>query len=904
MYNTDTCTITVTGGQTNAGKDYTATASELSNSNYALPTANTTKFTINKASPATNDFSYSATTVTYNKDTHPVTVEKKNTINGMGSYTVVYKTNDTDWTTDAPVNAGIYQVGVRVADGTNYNATSENEVITDENWTLTINTESISYEASGYDKIYDGDAHNISVNVTSPEAVTIEYSTDGTNYSTENPTFKDAGEYTIYYRITKDNYTQVTGNTTVKIIKKTVTITPAENQSKVYGDNNPAKYDYTASGLVKEETLSGALNRKSGENAGEYAYDVTELNNTNTNYTISLAETASKFSITKKELTITAKSKTITYGDAPANDSVTYSGFVNSETSNVLGGTLAYAYSYTQYDNVGNSYTITPSGLTSDNYRITFVNGTLNVEPKVIGIDWKNTTLTYNGEAQKPTATATGLVNSDKCSIIVDGEQTDAGNNYTATASKLNNDNYALPTANTTPFTIGRATVTITAEQNENITYDTQELDKSDFIFTPEANNALAATLLTNEKTVITVKKSDTDEEIINAGEYSAKITISNPNYNDVVIDYVNVKINKAVSETTAPVLKSSLTYYGSALKLIQTEGSVTDGQGTMYYAVTKTDQAPDSASDDWTDNIKNIKADTAGTYHVWYQVQGNTNYALVPTLAGSVTVSQYTAPVSTKSYQIFTVHMDSYIYDGTAHEPTINGMPIGKVIYYYYNADTNELLNEAPSEVGNYRVRVYASGSSSCYSRSQSAEYVITNPIDENGMADVAVFKKNNIIPKAEGKVFAGWFTDSTCTKPYTNNSGRAYAKFIDEKILTVKAQISSDTKMSSVSTSIRFITSLDSLKYQNVGFKITFTSKTIDQKLTKVYSAINAGGSKVKPSVFSKESHYMGAFALNNIPNSAFGKAFTVTPYYTTQDGTVVEGETKDFTIANMIK
>ena len=175
---------------------------------------------------------------------------------------------------------------------------------------------------------------------------------------------------------------------------------------------------------------------------------------------------------------------------------------------------------------------------------------------------------------------------------------------------------------------------------------------------------------------------------------------------------------------------------------------------------------------------------------------------------------------------------------------------------------------------------------------------------IGEDGMADVAAFKSNNIIPEAEDKVFAGWFTDSTCITPYTGDSGKAYAKFIDEKILTVKGQISGSTTANSESTSIRFITSVDSLKYQNVGFQITYNGKTIDRKLTKVYSAINANGEKVYPNTFSTESHYMGAFTLNNIPKDAFSNEFTVTPYYTTQDGTVVEGETKSFTIAKMIK
>ena len=47
----DSCTVTVEGAQKNAGGPYTATATKLSNSNYQLPAAKTTTFTIGKATP-------------------------------------------------------------------------------------------------------------------------------------------------------------------------------------------------------------------------------------------------------------------------------------------------------------------------------------------------------------------------------------------------------------------------------------------------------------------------------------------------------------------------------------------------------------------------------------------------------------------------------------------------------------------------------------------------------------------------------------------------------------------------------------------------------------------------------------------------------------------------------------
>ena len=100
------------------------------------------------------------------------------------------------------------------------------------------------------------------------------------------------------------------------------------------------------------------------------------------------------FTITPAALTVTANNKTIGYGDEAANDGVNYSGFVNSETETALDGELSYSYNtasdgtgtaYTPYDSPIGTYHIIPTGLTSTNYAITFVPGTLTVEQKSIG---------------------------------------------------------------------------------------------------------------------------------------------------------------------------------------------------------------------------------------------------------------------------------------------------------------------------------------------------------------------------------------------------------------------------------------------------------------------------------------------------------------------------------------
>jgi hypothetical protein len=99
-------------------------------------------------------------------------------------------------------------------------------------------------------------------------------------------------------------------------------------------------------------------------------YNVTYSNNINAGTaTVNIEDIAgddlivygsTTFTINKKDLIVTAKPKSITYGEEPTNDGVTYNSFAPGEDENVLEGTLAYAYDYTQYCDVGD-YTITPS---------------------------------------------------------------------------------------------------------------------------------------------------------------------------------------------------------------------------------------------------------------------------------------------------------------------------------------------------------------------------------------------------------------------------------------------------------------------------------------------------------------------------------------------------------------
>ena len=121
--------------------------------------------------------------------------------------------------------------------------------------TLTVDNGTILYTATDYSTTYDGQPHSISVSVTNPEGTDVTYSTDGVTYGSDNPSFSNEGTHTVYYRITKDNYTTVEGSKTVTINKKPVTIT-AQEQDIVWGkDINQSLYTVSEDGLITGDSI-------------------------------------------------------------------------------------------------------------------------------------------------------------------------------------------------------------------------------------------------------------------------------------------------------------------------------------------------------------------------------------------------------------------------------------------------------------------------------------------------------------------------------------------------------------------------------------------------------------------------------------------------------------------------
>ena len=108
-----------------------------------------------------------------------------------------------------------------------------------------------------YNEDYDGDpeGHTIKITLNSEIAdATIQYSRNGNDWSTTPIKFTDAGEYSVYYKITREGYNEMSGIAAVIInpIYSDVTIDQVDNNKEFDGTNFDIAYTYT-------EGLDGAL---------------------------------------------------------------------------------------------------------------------------------------------------------------------------------------------------------------------------------------------------------------------------------------------------------------------------------------------------------------------------------------------------------------------------------------------------------------------------------------------------------------------------------------------------------------------------------------------------------------------------------------------------------------------
>lgn len=139
--------------------------------------------------------------------------------------------------------------------------------------------------------------------------------------------------------------------------------------------------------------------------------------------------------------------------------------------------------------------------------------------------------------------------------------------------------------------------------------------------------------------------------------------------------------------------------------------------------------------------------------------------------------------------------------------------------------------------------------------------------------------------------------------------------AKFVPEGVMGIKAQVSETLLCNpdAETSSVRFVTAVDSVLYKEVGFSITrendtegaepiqlvqegTISKYVYEKLYGVDVTSENPGEPLEytPKDIHALANYFKTYTITNVPETAYNKDLTVTPYWITYDGVTVEGTT----------
>ncbi len=178
---------------------------------------------------------------------------------------------------------------------------------------------------------YDGQPHGVSVTKTDDSKnYTITYGTTENDCTlNSSPAYKNAGTYTIYFKVVdNDTYAEHVGYVTLTINKKAVEI-KVNDVTITYGDT--PKFEYTVTGLVEGETLSGDADYSgAGTDAGDYEISVSGLTASD-NYAVTVK--TGTLTINKKTAEVAwSIAESYVYNDGQTLPTATYEG----KTANLI----------------------------------------------------------------------------------------------------------------------------------------------------------------------------------------------------------------------------------------------------------------------------------------------------------------------------------------------------------------------------------------------------------------------------------------------------------------------------------------------------------------------------------------------------------------------------------------
>jgi probable HAF family extracellular repeat protein len=368
------------------------------------------------------------------------------------------------------------------------------------------------------------------------------------------------------------NYEMAKKDVSINVNRAALTV-KADDKLKTYGDATvPFTVGYTC--FVNGEdpsVLAGTLafNFTDAPTTAAGSHTITPNGLSSSNYDVTFAD--GTLTVNRAALTVKADDKTKTYGDAAMPFTVGYTGFVNGEDPSALAGTLAFNFADAPTTAAG-SHTITPSGLSSGNYDVSFADGTLTVNRAALTVKADDKTKTYGDAAVPFTVGYTGFVNGEDPSALAgtlafnfaDAPTTAAGS-HSITPSGLSSSNYDVTFADGT-LTVNRAALTVKADDKVK-SYGT-------------ANPTLSISYLgfVNGETAIVLNGrpslSTTATTASSVGSY--EISVGGPTSSNYDVSFMKGTLKIIKADQTIDWSYPTSIVYGTPLSAIQLNATVT----------------------------------------------------------------------------------------------------------------------------------------------------------------------------------------------------------------------------------------------------------------------------------------------------------------------------------------
>ena len=520
-------------------------------------------------------------------------------------------------TVKSGTTAGKAIITVTGAATTNYNAKSAT-------YTATVQNGTISLGATPYTGTYDGKAHNAITSVTvNPSDAKIDYSTDGTNYSTTMPTVTNSSSFTVTVRASKAGYKTQTTTQTVKVNKAAGTLTLSATSGTL---TYPTNATFTASG--NKGTLSVASSNTNIATASISGNTVTVKPGTTAGKATITVTSAATTNYNEKSATYTATVNNGTISLSATPYTGTYDGKAHNAITKV---TVTPSDAKIEYSTNGTTYSTTmPTVTNSSSFTVT-------VRASKAG--YKTQTTTQTVKVNKAEGKLTLSATSGTLTYPTNATFTVSGNTGTLSAVS-NNTNIATVTVSGNTVTVkpgttaGKATITVTSAAATNY-------NKKSATYTATVNNgtiSLSATPYTgtydgkahNAITSVTVNPSDakidystdgtnystTMPTVTNSSSFTVTVRASKAGYKTQSTTQT-VKVNKAEGRLTLSATSGTINYPNS------TTFTVSGNTGTLSVSSSNTSVATVSISG----STVTVKSVAAGTATITVKSAASTNY-------------------------------------------------------------------------------------------------------------------------------------------------------------------------------------------------------------------------------------------------------------------------------------